>query len=35
MRAVASELYRTITGEEPETSEYAEPDPDAVVPNEG
>lgn len=35
MRAVASELYRTITGEEPETSEYAEPDPDAVVLNEG
>lgn len=35
MRAVAAELYRTITGEEPETSEYAEPDPDAVVLNEG
>ena len=34
MRAVAAELYRTITGEEPETSEYAEPDPDAVVLNE-
>jgi len=35
MRAVAAELYRTITGEEPETSEYAEPDPDVVVLNEG
>lgn len=34
MRAVAAELYRTITGEEPETSEYAEPDPDALVLNE-
>ena len=34
MRAVASELYRTIAGEEPEVSEYAEPDPDVVVLNE-
>lgn len=34
MRAVAAELFRTITGEEPETSEYAEPDPDTVVLNE-
>ena len=34
MRAVAAELYRTITGEEPETTEYAEPDPDVVVLNE-
>lgn len=33
MRAVASELYRTITGNEPETTEYAEPDPDVVVLN--
>ena len=35
MRAVAAEIYRTISGEEPEMSEYAEPDPDAVVLNEG
>lgn len=35
MRAVAAELYRTITGEEPEISEYAEPDPDALVLNQG
>ena len=35
MRAVAAELYATITGEEPEVTEYAEPDPDAVVLNEG
>lgn len=35
MRAVASELYRTITGEEPDVTEYAEPDPEAVVLNEG
>ena len=34
MRAVAAELFRTITGEEPEMSEYAEPDPDTVVLNE-
>lgn len=35
MRAVASELYTQITGLEPEVTEYAEPDPDAVVPNQG
>ncbi len=35
MRAVASELYREITGEEPEVTEYPEPDPSAVVLNEG
>jgi lysophospholipase L1-like esterase len=35
MRAVASELFRQITGADPEVTEYAEPDPDAVVLNEG
>jgi lysophospholipase L1-like esterase len=34
MRAVAAEVFRQVTGEEPEVSEYAEPDPDAVVLNE-
>ncbi len=34
MRAVAAELFRTVTGEEPEMTEYAEPDPDVVVLNE-
>lgn len=34
MRAVAVEIYTTITGEEPDVTEYAEPDPDAVVLNE-
>lgn len=34
MRAVAAEVYRTVVGEEPEVTEYAEPDPDAVVVNE-
>lgn len=33
MRAVAGEVYTTITGEEPEVSEFAEPDPDVVVLN--
>ncbi|WP_374458299.1 SGNH/GDSL hydrolase family protein [Nocardioides sp.] len=33
MRAVAAEVFREITGEAPELSEYAEPDPDAVVLN--
>ncbi|MCW2736488.1 SGNH/GDSL hydrolase family protein [Nocardioides sp.] len=33
MRAVAAEVYATITGEEPEVTEYAEPDPDVVVLN--
>ncbi|MBS2939117.1 SGNH/GDSL hydrolase family protein [Nocardioides sp. J2M5] len=33
MRAVATEVYRAITGEDPEVTEYAEPDPDAVVLN--
>lgn len=35
MRAVAAEVYETITGEEPEITEYADPDPDVVVLNEG
>ena len=35
MRAVAAEVYTMVTGEEPEVTEYAEPDPDAVVLNEG
>jgi lysophospholipase L1-like esterase len=35
MRAVAVEIFTTITGEEPDVTEYAEPDPDAVVLNEG
>ena len=35
MRAVAVEVYGEITGEEPEVTEYAEPDPDVVVLNEG
>ena len=35
MRAVAGEVFRQITGEDPEVSEYAEPDPDALVLNEG
>lgn len=35
MRAVAAEVYEQITGEEPEVTEYAEPDPDAIVLNEG
>ena len=30
---MATEIYTTITGEEPEVTEYAEPDPDAVVLN--
>ena len=29
MRAVATEVFRQVTGEEPEVTEYAEPDPDA------
>jgi lysophospholipase L1-like esterase len=34
MRAVAVEVFREVTGEEPdEVTEYAEPDPDAVVLN--
>ena len=35
MRAVAAEVFRQVTGEEPEVTEYAEPDPDVVVPNQG
>ncbi len=31
MRAVAAELYRTIIGEEPDVTEYADPDPDSIV----
>lgn len=34
MRAVATEVYRAVIGEEPEVTEYAEPDPDVVVLNE-
>ena len=33
MRAVATEVFRQITGDEPEVTEYAEPDPDVVVLN--
>lgn len=33
MRAVAAEVYTMITGEEPEVTDFAEPDPDAVVLN--
>ena len=33
MRAVAGEVYTMITGEEPEVTDYAEPDPDVVVLN--
>ncbi len=33
MRAVATELYTTITGEQPDVTEYADPDPGAVVLN--
>lgn len=35
MRAVAAEVFRQVTGEDPEVTEYAEPDPDVVVLNEG
>ncbi len=35
MRAVAAEIFTMITGEEPDVTEYAEPDPDALVLNEG
>lgn len=35
MRAVAVEVFRQVTGEDPEVTEYAEPDPDTVVFNEG
>ena len=36
MRAVATEVFRQVTGEDPEEiTEYAEPDPDVVVLNEG
>lgn len=34
MRAVAAQLHRQITGEEPEITEYAEPAPAAIVLNE-
>jgi lysophospholipase L1-like esterase len=33
MRAVAATVFEEITGEEPEVTEYAEPDPDALVLN--
>ena len=35
MRAVATEVFHQVTGEDPEVTEYAEPDPDVVVLNEG
>ena len=36
MRAVAVEVFREVTGEDPEeVTEYAEPDPDVIVLNEG
>ena len=35
MRAVAAEVFRQVTGDEPEVTEYAEPDPDVVVLNQG
>ena len=34
MRATATQVYASITGEEPDVTEYAEPDPDVVVLNE-
>ena len=34
MRAVAAEVFRQVTGKDPEVTEYAEPDPDVVVLNE-
>jgi lysophospholipase L1-like esterase len=33
MRAMAAEVFRSVTGDEPEVTEYAEPDPDVVVLN--
>jgi lysophospholipase L1-like esterase len=33
MRAVATEVFGQVTGEHPEVTEYAEPDPDVVVLN--
>ena len=33
-RDIAAEVFRQVTGEDPEVTEYAEPDPDAVVLNE-
>jgi hypothetical protein len=33
MRAVATEVFRQVTGDDPEVTEYAEPDPDVVVLN--
>jgi lysophospholipase L1-like esterase len=33
MRAVATEVFGQVTGEDPEVTEYAEPDPDVVVLN--
>lgn len=35
MRAVAATVFEQVTGEEPEVTEYAEPDPDAIVLNQG
>lgn len=35
MRAVAVHMFRQVTGENPEITQYAEPDPDVVVLNEG
>ena len=33
MRAVATEVFRQVTGDDPDVTEYAEPDPDVVVLN--
>jgi len=35
MRAVATEVFRQVTGDDPEVTEIAEPDPDVVVLNQG
>lgn len=35
MRAVASEVFRQVTGDDPELTDHAEPDPDTIVLNEG
>ena len=35
MRAVATEVFRQVRGEDPEVTEFAEPDPDVVVLNQG
>jgi len=35
MRAVATEVFRQVTGKDPEVTEIAQPDPDVVVLNQG